>query len=766
VVCTKLTAKGENQVTVALEAAPDCRLGEHPFRLRTRGGASELRTFRISPFPVVAEKEPNDDLKEAQPVPLNVSVAGVIEAAGVDSYAVTLKKGERLAAEVEGVRLGGALTDTVLTVFGPDGKRLATVDDTPLFRQDPFVTLIAPADGVYTVQVRDTNFGGGDDNRYVLHIGTFCRPAAVFPAGGQAGTEVSVKLLGDAAGDRTQKVKLPAAGVPFEFYPSDATTPAPTPNPFRVSAFPNVLEAEPNDDPKQAGNAVPWPVAFNGIIERPGDVDHFRFRAAKGDVIDVSAYAFRIGSPLDTVVAVLNTAGHVVAANDDDETHDSRVRVIIPADGEYLVRVTDKRGKGGPLFVYRIELDKPKPGLAVFLAEPIRKTQERQVIAVPRGNRVAAFLAVRRDGFAGPVTIAPDELPVGVRVRIPTVPADEYLMPVVFEAAADAPVGGKLVGFTGTGGNTQTPVRGTFTQVVRLIAGPGDLAIHSVEVSKLAIVVVEPSPYSVHIVPPAPPLVPDGTLDITVKVTREKGFTEPLDVVFPSLPPGVEAPTSVPVPADKTEAVVTLVGHPPAEVGPWRLIAEARPARPGRGPRDPLAAVPMGMGGRRKRRAAEDAIPVASEVTALKVAEPPVKGRFAPAAGEQGKSVTVQCQLETAAALADTLTAKLDGLPSRATARPVEVRGNARQVEFKVSLDPTTPPGEYRSLVCELTGSVGGHKVVYRVGRGGSLRVDVAGSVKTDATGKPLSPLDALRQEQKKEKMTKQQQKTGEPKKP
>ena len=82
VICTKLAAKNENECTATLKAAPDCRLGEYPFRLRTPGGASELRTFRISPFPIVAEKEPNDDLKQAQRVPLNVSVAGVIEAAG------------------------------------------------------------------------------------------------------------------------------------------------------------------------------------------------------------------------------------------------------------------------------------------------------------------------------------------------------------------------------------------------------------------------------------------------------------------------------------------------------------------------------------------------------------------------------------------------------------------------------------------------------------------------------------------------------------
>lgn len=286
VVCTKLTAKGENEVTATLKAAADCRLGEYPFRLRTKGGVSELRTFRVSPFPVVPEKEPNDAREQAQPVPLNTSVAGTIEASGTDHFAITLKKGQRLAAEVEGVRLGGELTDTAITVFGPDGQQLAAVDDTPLFRQDPFVTIIAPADGVYVVQVRDANLGGGDNHRYVLHVGTFSRPAAIFPAGGPAGTEVAVKLFG-AGEDRTVAVKLPPAGTPFEFYPTDASGPAPTPNPFRVSPFPNVNEAEPNDDPKQANAAVAWPVAFNGIIEKPGDADHFRFRATKGDMIDV-----------------------------------------------------------------------------------------------------------------------------------------------------------------------------------------------------------------------------------------------------------------------------------------------------------------------------------------------------------------------------------------------------------------------------------------------------------------------------------------------
>jgi hypothetical protein len=616
VVGTRLAAASPNEVTATLRAAPDCRLGTHAFRLRTRGGASEARVFRVTLFPVVAEKEPNDTPRQAQPVPLNVSVAGIIESGGADCFAVTLKKGQRLAAEVEAVRLGGELTDAVLTVFGPDGRELATVDDTPLFRQDPFLTLLAPADGVYTVQVRETNYGGGGNSRYVLHVGTFLRPAAVFPPGGQAGTEVAVKLLGDAGGERTQTVKLPAPGDDFAFYPSDGTVAAPTPNPFRVSPFPNVNEAEPNDDPRQATPSPQgWPVAFNGVLDRPGDVDHFRFRAARGDVIDVQAFAFRIGSPLDTVVTVLDPSGAVLAANGDDETHDSRGRVTIPADGEYVVRVADKKKGGGPAFLYRIELSRPRAGLTVFLAAPVRKSQDRQTIAVPRGNRVTAYLGVRRDGFDGPVTLTPGELPPGVKATAGTIPAGEYLVPVLFEAAADAPLGGRLVEWHGAGGETQTPVRGGFRQEVNLIPGPGDSSFHTVTLSRLAVVVAEEGPLSVAVVPPAGPFAVDDTRDLAVKVTRAKGFAEPVEVRFPCLPPGVEAPAAVVVPPDRAEAVITLVAHPSAEIGDWPLMVEAKPATAVRGRRDPLlagarqhppAAAPGGRGDVGSRVAAVD----------------------------------------------------------------------------------------------------------------------------------------------------------------
>ncbi len=227
----------------------------------------------------------------------------------------------------------------------------------------------------------------------------------------------------------------------------------------------------------------------------------------------------------------------------------------------------------------------------MFLPERGRKSQDRHVITIPRGNRVTAYLAVRRDGFSGPVSLTSSELPVGVRVNVGSVPSDEYLLPVVFEAAADAPLDGKLVELTGTSGDSKSPVSGGFTQVVTLVRGPGDSALHSVT---LAVVVVEEAPLAVNVVPPAAPLAADGTLDVTVRIAREKDFTEPVEVTFPVLPSGVEVPTAVVIPADKSEAVVTLVASAAADRGDWKLVAEATVARPGRATRDPLAAPPAG----------------------------------------------------------------------------------------------------------------------------------------------------------------------------
>ena len=138
-----------------------------------------------------------------------MTVNGVIQSEDVDYFVVDAKKGQRISAEIEGMRLGVTMFDPYIAILDSKRFELITADDTPLLKQDAAASIIAPADGKYFVQVRESSYGGDGNCYYRLHVGTFPRPIAVYPAGGKRGEQVEVRFLGDPTGDIVKKVKLP-----------------------------------------------------------------------------------------------------------------------------------------------------------------------------------------------------------------------------------------------------------------------------------------------------------------------------------------------------------------------------------------------------------------------------------------------------------------------------------------------------------------------------------------------------------------------------
>lgn len=731
--CRSLKVVSDNEVRATLAAEADCPVGAYPFRLRTPGGVSEWRVVHVTDRPVVVETARAGEAP--QPIPRSCAVAGILDAGEVDAYAVEVGAGERLAVEVQAVRLGGEMTDAVLAIEGPDGRELARVDDTAMTRQDPFASLIAPASGRYTIRVRETSRGGGPNATYALHIGSFPRPTTIFPAGGQAGTTRRITLVeGPDRATRTVDVSLPAdAGPWWDFFPTIDGEAAPTPTPFRVRPYPSVDE----DDPS-SGMARDWPVAFHGVIKAPGEVDTFAIRAEAGEAIQVEVFADRIGSPLDPILEVLGPDGSLVARADDDPSLDGRLTFTAREAGDYRLAVRDKRRESSPGHVYRIEAERPTAGLALFVPGPVRKSQARQAIAVPRGNRVLAHVGVRRDGFDAPVRVATGALPDGVTIDMAPILAGEYLAPVVVEARPDAPLGAKLVELIGTAETPAGTIRGGLAQVVDLVPGSGDSSYQSITVDRLAIVVVEAAPYRVELEPPRAALAQDGAVDVVARVARSADFDGAIEVALPYLPPGVEMDGPATIAEGADSAVLRLFARPDAAPTAWRLAAEARPAPPRRD-RVMAAAAPGG-----RRRANTEGLPtVASGFAGLDLARPPIVGKLAPVAAEQGATVRLVCEFD--GPIAAPMTATIEGLPPRAEAAPATVAPGDRRVEFVVTIAATTPIGDHEGLACRLDGEA----VAYRIGRGGRLTVRAPGTAAQDETGRPLSPLDALRRERR-----------------
>ncbi len=557
---TSLSAANPGELKAHVKIAADAQLGEHQLRVRTATGISDLRTFYVVPFPIVESKKPNNNFHSPQPIELNVTVAGTIENEEVDYFVVQAKKGQRITAEVQGMRLGGGPFDSYVAILDTSRFELASSDDTALALQDPIASMIAPADGPYVIQIRETSYGGNGDCRYLLHVGTFPRPMGVYPLGGKVGDDLPLQFIGDVAGPIAQTVHLPdVPAARINLFALQDGLSAPSPNFVRASPFPNVLEVEPNNDPKTATVAkMPLPLAFNGVISAPGDIDYFRFTAKKDQAIEVRVIARQLRSPLDSVLTIYNADGGGMASNDDAGGPDSYLRFNPPADGDYLLSVTDQLHQGGIDYTYRVELTPVAPQLFVTIPSVQQNSQERQAIAVPRGNRFATLLRAKREDFGGEIAIASGDLPAGVTLSSDNIPANGDTIPVLFEAAPDAPSGGKLSTLNAHCIDPNQHVDGHFQQDVDLIIGPNNTPFYTSHTDKLVVAVTNPVPFKLHIEQPKVPLVQNGQMNLKVVAERNPDFHGPIALHMLFNPPGVSSSPQVDMPGDKNEVLYPL----------------------------------------------------------------------------------------------------------------------------------------------------------------------------------------------------------------
>ena len=690
-----------------VKIAPDAAIGEHSVRVWTGSGVGDMRTFYVTPYPLLKEADESKEAAkkdEPQPVALGTTVWGQIQGEDVDRFVVEAKKGQRISAEVVGVRLQPReIFDAMLTLTKADGTMLAENDDSSLVQQDPVLSFVAPEDGKYILALKDSTNAAAGSGHYLLHVGSFPRPLTVYPPGGQVGEQLSVTYLGDAGGPLPAAIKLPAQpDRSFSAFPEQNGQVAPSPNRLRVSPFPNVLEAEPNNEAAKATPTdKPLPLAFNGVIGEKGDTDFFKFTAKKDEDFDVNIFARRLRSPLDAVLEIYDDKGNRIAQNDDSGGPDSYLAWKVPADGTYCVAVKDQLGRGGATFTYRIEVTPKAPEVAVWLPEMQQNTQDRQAISVAKGNRYASLVKIKRDNFGGDVALTPSALPAGVVMTAGPILGNVDTIPVVFEAAADAAVATRTFALVAKPTDGK-PLESRVAHPVDIVDNGNNAPYYRIVADKLAIAVAEEAPFKISLVQPKVPIAQSGSMNLKVVAERKPDFKGKINLALLYAPPGIGTAGSAEIKENENEGLVAISANGDAQTKKWKITV--------------VGSTDVGKG----------PVWVSTQLADLEIIPPFLAGQIVRTFVDQGDKTVVTVKLQQKAPFEGKAKIQLLGLPNKVTAAEREITKDDTEVKFEVQADAVSPVARHASLFCQVAVPQNGEVILQTFAQGGILRVDAA----------------------------------------
>ncbi len=687
-------------VKVTVVCSEDCRIGEHVAQLRTTHGVSDYRNFFVGALPEVDEAEPNSEFTTPQKIEFGTTVNGVITAEDLDWFQFEAKKDQRISVEIEAIRLG-FMFDPYIEIRDAEGNELAKCDDCPLTKQDGHFSISAPADGTYTVMVRETSYGGNGNCRYRLHVGDFPRPALVFPAGGKYGETKELTFLGDPGGPMKQSVTLPASeGFRGGLFCSDESGVSPSPLPFLFSDLESCEEVEPNNGfLKQT--ALTLPIAIDGRIAAGDKVDFHRFTAKKGETWIVDCNARRIGSALDPVLNIYfaKDKKRIIGNDDYGRKPDALIQFKVPQDGDYFVRIADHLGRTDDDFIYRLQIQKPKPALTVNIRRNDRFTQRRQQITIAKGNRFGLLMDASKKNFSGEIKLIADSLPPGVTMECRPMVANMTFMPVVFTATEDAEIDGGLMELKASHVDESKNITGGYRLRADLVLGvPNNTLYYPCFVDKTSVAVIDPLPFKLELIPPAAPLLRDGSTKVKVKIHRDQGFEQDIYLQFPFRPPGVGTNYQIKVTKDKNEFDYPLNANGKSQLGKWPIYVIGWSSVKGKSW-------------------------VSTQLSELEIAEPRVKMQMAMTSVTQGETAEMNCTLEQLISFEGEATAELLGIPPHVkTNSPLKFDAKTQSLTFKIETTDKSPAGKHGPFI-RVTIPHNGSTMVANAGRG-QLRIN------------------------------------------
>ncbi len=466
---------------------PDAPIGVADVRFAGKWGVSNPRAFVVGDLPEVMEKEPNNDLPQAQRVELNTTINGnMASAVDVDFFTFAGKKGQRV--------LLSCLASSIDSRFLPaielyDAKSRLLATGRNYLANDALADCTLPDDGDYTVRLFEfthtANFAAGPSEFfYRLTITTGPWIDAIFPPVLEPGKPTMVTIYGRnlpggqpdptavvdgrvldklattvaAPADPAAASRLAysgwlspvASGLDgFEYRLKNAVGAS---NPFLLTLAHNpvVLHNDANNTLATAQEVTP-PCEIAGRFEKVHDRDWYSFNAKKGEVYNLEILSERLGAPTLTFLVVHDAAQKVVYESPDDykgafsdkfftQSEDPPpYRFTAPADGKYFVQVgghlTD--ALAGPRHFYRLRIAPDQPDFQLVVTAAA-ETRPDACTLWQGGNQSYTVYAWRKDGFTGDIQLSVEGLPAGVTCPPQTIGGGVQDTQLVLNAAADA----------------------------------------------------------------------------------------------------------------------------------------------------------------------------------------------------------------------------------------------------------------------------------------------------------------------------------------
>ncbi|HEY2466487.1 MAG TPA: hypothetical protein VGI45_01435 [Terracidiphilus sp.] len=513
------------EITVAKDAAP----GIHRFRVKTPLGTSNMLALAIGVLPEVKEREKAamDAGRPPQSVDLPATLIGSIDGPGEkDTYQFEGKAGEDIVFRVQASEVGSKLM-SALALSSTDGHVLASAgQDTN--RDDAVLSYHLTQAGKYSITISDRDNGGGKGYFYRLDAGALPYVKTVFPLGVRAGQPTLIAIAGaNLGGISNFKVEPPTGAEGWKIMRVDAIDGVRPLNEAKLAVgdAPEIAEREPNDSVAQA-QTVSLPVTINGHVEggmdrrKNVDEDYFRFTATKGQKLSIDVAASRLGSPLDSVIEILDAQGNPIP------------RAIIRCLNETTTTLSDRDSRTNGIRLVSTsglhEGDYLMVGDELNRIDSIPDQPDADTILKSMGDLRVAYLGTSPDVHA---------------VNTPVYKAQ------ILPPDAEFPSNGLPVFHLTWRNDDGDPGYGSDSTLNFLVPADGNYFVHLKDVRGLEgadfayrLSIREQAPDFRLTASPANPNIPrGGTTAVTVSLDMIRGFDESINVEVKGLPRGVSA---------------------------------------------------------------------------------------------------------------------------------------------------------------------------------------------------------------------------------